>query len=233
MTVVPPSQAIITPDLALGALADLGFLASPDLPDRPGQAYLLVAVRDAPTLRHFDPETIEYWVGEAGRGTRRTLDRETPMPLEAEMSWGQIQIVDRLKVTNEYLTFGAHLAAAKVSGTTVVVITSPAPILRRGGHSQRWDQGAENLGAFFARLLLAVDYTPGFEAQLAMAEPLTRYAAFLIDAVGRYRASPTLRTSQPDLWILLDTAEHRLHADHPAAWTLGAALLQDGHLADR
>ena len=80
MTVMLPSPANLTPALALGALADLGFLASPDLPDRPGPAYLLVAVRDAPTLRHFDPETIEYWVTEAvvahaGRSTARRRSR--------------------------------------------------------------------------------------------------------------------------------------------------------------
>jgi hypothetical protein len=227
MTVLPPSRAPLTTELALGALADLGFLARPDLPDRPGPAYLLVAIRDTPTLRHFDPETIEYWVGEAGRGTRRTLDRDTPMPLEVDLSWGQIQIVDRFKVTNEYLTFGGRLSAATVGDTTVVVITSPAPILRRGGHSQRWDQGAENLGAFFARLLLAVDYTKGFETRVAEAAPLVRYAAFLIDVVHRYRASQTLRASEPELWVLLDAAERRLRADHPTEWTLGAALLDD------
>jgi hypothetical protein len=227
MTVMPASRTNLTPERALGALADLGFLARPDLPDRPGPAYLLVAVRDVPTLRHFDPETIEYWVAEAGRGARRTLDRETAMPLEAELSWGQIRIVDRLKVTNEYLTFGGHLTAAKVKGVTVAVITSPAPILRRGGHSQRWDEGAENLGAFFARLLLAVDYTKGFEPRVADATPLTRYAAFLIDTATRYHASPTLRASHPELWLLLETAEHRLHSDHPDEWALGADLLRD------
>ena len=36
--------------------------------------------------------------------------------------------------------------------------TSPAPLLRRGGHSQAWDPPAEWLGGFFGRLLLAVDY---------------------------------------------------------------------------
>ena len=105
--------------------------------------------------------------------------------------------------------------------TTVAVITSPAPILRRGGHSQGWDEGAENLGAFFARLLLAVDYTPGFELRVAAATPLTRYAAFLIDTVTRYDASPALRASHPNLWLLLRTAEETLRGEHPDDWTSG------------
>ena len=36
-----------------------------------------------------------------------------------------------------------------------------------------------------------------------------------------------MRARQSELWILLDTAEHRLHADHPDEWTLGADLLRD------
>ncbi len=169
VTADPATCTAPTPAGALHALADLGFMASPDLPDREGPASLLVAIRPAPTLRHFDPEALDYWVAEGGRGVRRTLDRDTPMPLEADLSWGEIQIVDRLKVTNEYLAFGGHLTATSIDGVTVVVITSPAPLLRRGGHSQPWDLGAESLGAFFGRLLLAVDYTPGFEAKAAAA----------------------------------------------------------------
>jgi hypothetical protein len=230
VTAVPVTRTTPTPDGALHALADLGFMASPDLPDREGPASLLVAIRPAPTLRHFDPEAIDYWIAEGGRGVRRTLDRDTRMPLEAELSWGEIQIVDRLKVTNEYLAFGGHLTAASIDGVTVVVITSPAPLLRRGGHSQPWDLGAESLGAFFGRLLLAVDYTPGFEARAAAATSETRYAAFLIDAVGRLRASPALRTSQPDLWVLLDAAERHLRTRDPMTWANGKALLYEAHM---
>ena len=56
------------PRRAAGVLTNLGFIASSDLPDRPGPAYLLVALRPAPTLRHYDPERVEYWVTVAGPG---------------------------------------------------------------------------------------------------------------------------------------------------------------------
>ena len=54
-----------------------------------------------------------------------------------------------------------------------------APIFRRGGHSQGWDDGADAVGAFFGRLLVTVDYIPDFERRLAAAPPLARYAAFI------------------------------------------------------
>ncbi len=225
MTLLQPPPPDLDPAGAAAMLHDLGFIASADLPDRPGPAYLLVALRPQPTLRHYDPERIDYWVTAAGRGARRVLTRETDLPVEAEFAWGLIGIVDRLNVSNEYLTFGGHLVAASVDGTAVAVFTSSAPLFRRGGHSQGWDQGAESVGAFFGRLLVAVDYVPGFEARLAEAEPLDRYAAFISDITTRYRASPTLRSGHPELWALLGAEERRLRNDHPSQWAGGVALV--------
>jgi len=227
MTVIHPAPTRISPSSAAPLLADLGFLASPDLPDRPGPAYLLVALRAAPTLRHYDPEAIEYWVTDAGRGARRTLTRLTQLPIETDFSWGLIRIVDRLHATNEYLTFGGRLSADSVDGVVVAAFTSPAPLLRRGGHSQAWDQGAESLGAYFGRFLVAVDYASGFEGRAAHADPLTRYAAFLADAMARYRASSMLRLEQPELYALVQAEERHLRANHPDDWAGGEALRRE------
>ncbi len=223
MTAAPAPQRL-DPVGAAVSLANLGFLANPDLPDRPGPAYLLVAMRESPTLRHYDPESVEYWVSQGGRGVRRTLTRSSRLPIDTEFSWGLIRIVDRLKVTNEYLSFGGQLFVGLVDGAVLAVFTSTAPILRRGGHSQGWDQGADSLGAFFSRFLLAVDYAPGFEAMAAEADPVTRYAAFVGNATDRYRASPILRSQQSDLWRLLEAEERRLRTDDRAAWAHGRVL---------
>ena len=218
-----PSDAI-DPAAAAVRLTDLGFLAESDLPDRPGPAYLLVALRDRPTLRHYDPEAIEYWTTANGRGAKAALTQASRMPVQVDFSWGLIRIVDRLSVSNEYLTFGGHLSAASVDGATVAVFASPAPLLRRGGHSQRWDEGAEDLGAFFARLLVSVDYASGFEAAVARADPVTRYAAFIEDLTERYRHSQPLRTTNVELWRLLQVEEDRLRRHAPEAWAAGTSL---------
>ena len=210
---------------AAGLLTNWGFLARPDLPDRPGPALLLVAMRERPTLRHYDPESIRYWAGLDGRGVARVIDRRTGLPLEESFAWGRITIVDRLGITNEYLGFGGRVRAARVEDAAIVVFESPAPILRRGGHSQRWDRGAEEIAAFFGRFLLAVDVIPGFEAQAVAASPDAIYAAFLIDTARRYRQSETLRQSDPDLAALLRREEQRLRDQRPATWDEGARLL--------
>jgi hypothetical protein len=221
---IPPTS--LDPASAARLLADWGFLTEPDLPDRPGPAYLLVAIRDRPTLRHYDPELVEYWVAEGGKGRREVIERTTRMPIDRPFSWGLIRIVDRLDVSNEYISFGGHLSADEVDGMTVAVFTSPVPLLRRGGHSQGWDHGASSLAAFYGRMILAVDFTPGFEARAATADPVTRYAAFIADLLPRYRKSPTLREQHAELWVIVQSEAHRLERDHPAEWTAGVAMAE-------
>jgi len=227
---VPPVDTL-EPEVAAACLADWGFLASPDLPDRPGPARLLVAIRSTPTLRHFDPELVEFWVSEESRGRPATISYATTMPLERDFSWGLIRITDRLHVSNEYLTFGGRLAANTVDGALVIVFTSPAPLLRRGGHSQVWDPPAEWMAAFFARLMIAVDYAPGFEARVASADPLVRYAAFVGDCTARFRSSGARRLDQPGMWTLMESEERRLQREHPEAWQAGDRLLTAARVA--
>jgi len=218
-----PTGDVSEPTTAASLLADFGFLASPDLHDRPGPAYLLVALRPTPTLRHYDPEWVEYWATEGDHGARRILTRSTAVPLTAEFSWGLIRISDRLHVTNEYLGFGGTLRAAAVGEAVIATFTSPVPLLRRGGHSQAIDPGADAVGAWFGRFLLAVDYVPGFEAAAAHAGPVARYAAFLGDALGRLGRS-AVRASQPDLADLLAREARQIRGDDPVAWARGAEL---------
>jgi len=223
----PAAPTALDPATAAALLADVGFIASPDLPDRPGNACLLVALRPAPTLRHYDPELVEYWASLDGRGERRSLTGESRMPVNTAFSWGPIRIVDRLAVANEYLGFGGDLAVDRVDGIVVVVFTSPAPLLRRGGHSQGWDPGADSLGAFFGRLQVAVDYLSGFEARLAAATPVARYAAFLIDLVAQYRRSDRLRSSEAPLATLVEGEARRLRTAHRTDWLAGEALVRE------
>lgn len=226
---VPPALAPPAPTLARAAerLADWGFLADPDLPDRPGPASLIVALRPSPTLRHYDPEVVEFWSTFDGRGSHQAITWQTPMPISAGVAWGEIRILDRLGESNGYLGFGGQCDAAMFGDTVIVAFTSPAPILRRGGHSQGWDNGADAIGAFFGRLLVTVDYVPGFEARLAEASPLARYSAFVQDADGRDRRMRTTSGVEPPFAATLRAEVAALHRDHPDAWREGAELLAD------
>jgi hypothetical protein len=217
----------IDPKLASELLQRWGFLADPDLPDRPGPAYLLVAIRAKPTLRHYDPELVEYWItGEQGHGVRETLTYASRLPRKAEFSWGRISVIDRKGVANRYLSFGGSLHAERIDGEVISVFESPAPLLRRGGHSQGWDTGAHSVGGFFGRFRAAAGYQHEFERLAAGTDPLTRYAAFVAEFVARYRSSEYLRDHYPKLWTLMLGEEKRLRQDHPTEWAAGAELLE-------
>jgi hypothetical protein len=229
LNAMPAESGIGSDQFDAGAVADRlvhwGFLAHPDLPDQPGPAFLLVALRPVPTLEHYDPEAVDYWVTVNGRGERRSLTAATPMPVSTTYSWGLIRLTDRLRVTNEYLTFGGRLDAAEIGGIVIAAFTSPAPLLRRGGHSQGLDVGADAVGAFFGRMMVAVDYQAGFEGQLSEADPVTRYAAFLQARrarLGGGAAAPR----QTELDRLLAREAARLEATDAATWAAAEGLLE-------
>ena len=55
-----------------------------------------MAIRAQPTLKHYDPELVEYWItGNRGFGVRETLTYASRLPRESEFSWGRITLVDR------------------------------------------------------------------------------------------------------------------------------------------
>ena len=228
-TTVAEPRSLAAPTLAAASLnlAQLGFLVRSDLPDRAGPAFLLVALREHPALTHYDPELVDYWVTRGGAGRRAQLTRGTVLPIDDRpFAWGEIRIVDRLHVSNEYLTFGGRLSVGLVDGVAIAVFTSTVPLLRRGGHSQGWDEAAENVGAFFGRARIAVDYVAGFEARFAALRPEARYGAFIADLADRYRAQPTLRETHARLWALITAEEHRLNRLVPDDVRDGRRLLE-------
>ena len=204
-----------------GRVEAWGSVARP--PDPPGPAFLIVAIRPEPTSRHPDPVAVDYWVDEGGRGVRRSLEHSSSTPRSEDFSWGLIRLVDRLGISNGYLTFGGHLDAAMVDGSVVVAFASPAPLLRRGGHAHGCDHGADVVGAFFGRMMAAVDVSSGVEAAVADADPMTRYASFVRDADQRLPIPGT--TPDADLGRLLHHEAGRLADVDPVRWAAAGSLL--------
>jgi hypothetical protein len=153
------------------------------------------------------------------------------MPRSEDFSWGMIRLVDRLGISNEYLTFGGHLDAALIDQVVVAAFASPVPLLRRGGHSQAWDVGADAIGGFFGRMMVAVDFKPGFETMFGDASPMTRYAAFVRDAHQR-RSARRSDADADDIGRLLRHEAIRLQASAPDQWAAAGELLEARVLDD-
>jgi hypothetical protein len=220
---------------AADTLRDLGFtLLNSDQPAAAGGSQLLVALRAEPTLRHFDPERVDCWVAAAGRGRALPIDRRSA-PGDRVILWGHVHVSDRLRVENRFLTFGGRLQVADVTpDLRIVRHVSPGPVVRWGGHSQGLDLLAGEIGAFFGRLIVPVDYLPGGEARVSAEPPEHLYAAFLRDAAARRRDARRRlrrRAFDPDRgdplgpWISREI--DRVRTSQPAWWSAGGQLLDD------
>ena len=222
-----PVHGPISVPEAAGRLGRLGFLVvNGTRPAAPGGAQLLVAVRDQPTLEHFDPELIQHWAFVNGKGRILDVSRATALPLRRPFSWGTIRATDRLEVYNSFLTFGGELEADRVNGHEIaIVFRSPAPIVRWTGHSQEADPQAGEIGAFFARMMVPVDFTSGAEERIGHLAPLELYAAFLgtIDPHGRSRPDG----AADDPAVMFAAEARRIRDADPEAWAAGRTLATD------
>lgn len=214
---------------ASDVIADLGFsIVTEAHPDNPVATDLVVALRDEPTLLHFDPEELSYWVPEDGRGRPRHVERATHVPFEGPFSWGRIEIVDRVGASNHWLSFGGTVrAAAPDDTTTIVMFASPTPIQRWSGHSQGMDPLTPEIGAFFGRLMIPIDFESGAEALIAAAPPQALYAAFIRDVHEREHRSRQFLESDRSLNAFVEREVHRLESSDPDAWRAGELLRTD------
>jgi hypothetical protein len=214
---------------AAGRVDRLGFVVvNGTAPAGPGGANLVVALRLAPTLAHFDPELIQYWESAAGRGHLVELTRQSHLPLNRPYAWGAIRVVDRLSESNSFLSFGGTLRVEAISpAETVAVFASPAPIVRLTGHSQDPDPLAGAVGAFFAEIRVPIDFEPEAEARIAAASPVALYAVLLQRLERRYGASEALRAGDGDEAGEVDREAQRVRESAPDEWAAALALARD------
>ena len=205
-------------DAAAALLTELGFRVME--PDRVAgdDSHLLVALRDRPTFRHFDPESLTYYA-RTRRGTApTTLDRRTMAGggdrVTTPALWGHVHVLDRMPVENRFLTFGGDVRVATIDpALTVVDLWSPAPIVRWGGHSQGTDSLAERIGAFFGRLIVPVDFVPGAAERIDGTLPEVLYRAFLADANARIERAVQRGATATDLDCQLAAVWTRARVD--------------------
>jgi hypothetical protein len=112
-----------------------------------------------------------------------------------------------------------------------VSFESPAPIQRWSGHSLGLDLLTPEMGAFFGRLMIPIDFEPGAEARILAAPPLVLYAAFLQDVHAREHRSREFREADRNLSTFVEHEVHRLQSTDPDAWQDGEALRAELGLA--
>ena len=193
-------QPALTIDEAAHLMATLGFAAFRTPPDAAvPDSCLMVMIRDAPTRRHFDPDSVTYWVIDVGQGRTELADRGIPTPISRPYSWGRIRLVDRLGARNSFVSFGGWLTGERVGRDALLLIfRSTAPILRLPGHSQQPDHLSDEIVAFFGRLVPPLWSSPTDERLVGSLAPEALYAAFLLDEARRLQGSTQLREAVLD-----------------------------------
>lgn len=219
------STGTLSPREAASVMGELGFLVVPGAPGHDSTAYLLVAIREHPTLAHYDPESVLYWTHQGIHDGPASFDKSVMLPLDMPFSWGTVRVTDRLGVANEYLTFGGRLVAEHVDGARIAVFATPGPMIRRGGHSQGWDPGSAHLAAYFGRLRACLGRDPELDARVTDLSPLARYSAYLSGAISGFAEAPALSADRHAELRHLRSEAERIHRDHPDEWAAGQRLL--------
>lgn len=205
------------PEAAASALANFGFRLIESDRSAGDDSHLLVALRDRPTLRHFDPESFAYYAPALEGAALATVDRriaERSRAASRPALWGQVFVVDRVPVENRFITFGGDLRMAVVDRSLAILdLWSPAPIVRWGGHSQGTDALTEAIGAFFGRLMVPVDFAPGAAQRIDALLPAVLYRAFLIDAHARALQMRNHGATETPLDMWLAAALSRARSD--------------------
>jgi hypothetical protein len=209
-------------------MGDLGFVAFRTPPGTPTpDSCLMVMLHDVPTLRHFDPEVVSFWATSAGRGRVEIKDGSARVPFAQEFSWGRIRIVDRIRARNSFVAFGGTLSGERMTGATLLVFRSPAPILRLAGHSQQEDRLAQEVMTFFGRLVPRLWTSADMERMVSTASALALYGAFLAHTGQRMSHSSILREAEGGDAAVVDRELSAMAAHHPAELAEGRRLLEE------
>ena len=188
----PPGDTLTVRALtwpAAGRAWHLGFLASSDLPTALASGCLpgSPSVRRHPSITTIRSGSTTGSPSMGGAGGQP--DARQPAAVPAGLRWGPVRIVDRLGIANEYLTFGGGSRPAWSTVSLVALFTSAARCSRRAGIPRRSTWGPSRrrvLRSAAAGNRLSVRASSSGLA----AEPLARYAAFLVD---EFPSSPPTR----------------------------------------
>ncbi len=171
------------------------YLLPPPHPHCPGYTGLLVAIRDKPTLQHFDPEWIRLQtLRSSGAPEWTTLGLSSGPARSRRVYPGELMIGDRKGKQEEFVTFGASVESEGVPTETVYSIRSSAPILRL---TRNLSTGPDQLAAEFGRLMAGVRANAisddRLNWRLAEISPAALYVASLRSIFQQYEADASLR----------------------------------------
>jgi hypothetical protein len=206
----------------LEIVRDLGYQLLPQAHRHsPGGSGLLVAIREEPTGKHFDPQTMHLRLRDVhGMARQRSLSLLSPGPDSDRVCPGRVILSDRLNKRVEFFTYGGTLEVIPATDAQVYVLRSPAPVLAMVAEEETV---ADLLAAATDALLAQVEVRwghdeRGFNQRLAEVEPLPFYMGTLHSLIDKYGHCHPLEETLHELCEML----HR-----EKEWLTGQRLWRD------
>ncbi len=175
-------------------------------PHSPGFRILLVALRDAPTHEHYDPEIVELCVLAGQDVIESTRLTRAAQPMRAQrVCPGGILLEDRVHKEVNFFTYGAQLDVIPLEAETVCAFRSSAPILpMEEGGDVFASQLASESGALLAEIRASWGADrAGYAQRLAETPSDALYVATLRSIVALYHRSPALRENFRAFYVAL------------------------------
>ncbi|MCB9102379.1 MAG: hypothetical protein H6632_22770 [Anaerolineales bacterium] len=186
-------------ELFFQEMAEAGYLLLEPLhPASPGGTRLLIALRQTPTERHYDPERIDLSRADAdGCAGRVRLTLAALTSGNWPLCPGPVVLRDRFDKRVYFFSYGGALEIYTNAGMAVCVLTSPAPIVEMANEP---DNVAEQLASETEALLARMHANwgrddQGYQQRLVEIDPLELYAATIIHLLESYKQNSALRHS--------------------------------------
>ena len=170
-----------------------------------GYSNLLVAIREPPTRKHFDPELIILQLCDKnGAASSSSLKKKFSAQVPQPVCPGQINLYDRKNKRIDFFTFGGTLDAITAPDETIYWLHSSAPILEIvNDPANVADQLAAEVQLMLAVLKAHWDDDLGFAQRLGQLEPFQFYLAALESILMRYQQTSALKSNFHKLYSAL------------------------------
>ena len=180
----------------LELMKDWGYYLLPQSHrDSLGYTGVLVAIREQPTGRHFDPKMLYLPLRDVTGVAKWTkLSWSSPPTDSNHVCPGRVILSDRFDKRIEFFTFGGSLEVTSGPGKMVYSLCSPALVLELTTQQETIpDQLACETESLMGRVKARWGLDDiGFNRRLAEVDPLQFYLASLQSIILQYERAPTL-----------------------------------------
>ena len=163
--------------------------------DSPGYTGVLVAIREQPTGKHFDPMMLYLPLRDVtGVAKWMKFGWSSPPADSSHVCPGRVILGDRFDKRIEFFTFGGSLEVTSGPGEMVCSLCSPAPVLELIAQQETIpDQLACETESLMGKVKARWGLDDiGFNRRLAEVDPLQFYLASLQSILLQYERVPTL-----------------------------------------